>query len=195
MFNYVGLFSAAIWPNKNATSPIYQDTEKKLAVQFAKKPALYWIAIGKTDFLYKANTEFRNLLDSNKYPYEYYESDITYITKSKTISDSKTDSGIYGGNAVTLIDRDALAGKMTGSYEMSNVMEYCCNPGDGENSDQIWWESFRKERAYYHIVEETLKIDISGEKVTGVTLRIQNDIGAMTLNGKSNSSGTTNISL
>jgi hypothetical protein len=127
--------------------------------------------------------------------YEYYESDITYITKSKTISDSKTDSGIYGGNAVTLIDRDALAGKMTGSYEMSNVMEYCCNPGDGENSDQIWWESFRKERAYYHIVEETLKIDISGEKVTGVTLRIQNDIGAMTLNGKSNSSGTTNISL
>ena len=82
MFNYVGLFSAAIWPNKNATSPIYQDTEKKLAVQFAKKPALYWIAIGKTDFLYKANTEFRNLLDSNKYPYEYYESEDGHIWKT-----------------------------------------------------------------------------------------------------------------
>ena len=127
--------------------------------------------------------------------YEYYESDITYVTKSKTMSDSNTASGIYGGNAVTLIDRDALAAKMTSSYEMSNVMEYCCNPGDGENSDQIWWQSFKKERAYYYIVEESLKIDISGEKVPGVTLRIKNNIGAMTLNGKSNSSGTTNINL
>lgn len=127
--------------------------------------------------------------------YEYYESDITYVTKSKTMSDSNTASGIYGGNAVTLIDRDALAAKMTSSYEMSNVMEYCCNPGDGENSDQIWWQSFKKERAYYHIVEETLKVDISGEKVSGVTLRVNNEIGAMTLNGKSNQSGTTNIAL
>ena len=127
--------------------------------------------------------------------YEYYETDITYVTKSKTMSDSNTASGIYGGNSVTLIDRDALAAKMTSSYEMSNVMEYCCNPGDGENSDQIWWQSFKKERAYYYIVEETLKIDITGEKVTGVTLRIKNNIGAMTLNGKSNNSGTTNINL
>ena len=127
--------------------------------------------------------------------YEYYESDITYVTKSKTMSDSNTASGIYGGNAVTLIDRDALAAKMTSSYEMSNVMEYCCNPGDGENSDQIWWQSFKKERAYYHIVEETLKVDISGEKVSGVTLRVKNEIGTMTLNGKSNQSGTTNIAL
>lgn len=127
--------------------------------------------------------------------YEYYESDITYVTKSKTMSDSNTASGIYDGNAVTLIDRDALAAKMTSSYEMSNVMEYCCNPGDGENSDQIWWQSFKKERAYYHIVEETLKVDISGEKVSGVTLRVKNEIGAMTLNGKSNQSGTTNIAL
>ena len=127
--------------------------------------------------------------------YEYYESDITYVTKSKTMSDSNTASGIYGGDAVTLIDRDALAAKMTSSYEMSNVMEYCCNPGDGENSDQIWWQSFKKERAYYYIVEESLKIDISGEKVPGVTLRIKNNIGAMTLNGKSNSSGTTNINV
>lgn len=127
--------------------------------------------------------------------YEYYETDITYVTKSKTMSDSNTASGIYGGNSVTLIDRDALAAKMTSSYEMSNVMEYCCNPGDGENSDQIWWQSFKKERAYYYIVEETLKIDITGEKVSGVTLRVKNQIGTMTLNGKSNSSGTTNISL
>ena len=43
--------------------------------------------------------------------------------------------------------------------------------------------------------KEELKIDISGEKVSGVTIRVKNEIGAMTLNGKSNSSGTTNISL
>ena len=127
--------------------------------------------------------------------YEYYETDITYVTKSKTMSDSNTASGIYGGNSVTLIDRDALASKMTSSYEMSNVMEYCCNPGDGENSDQIWWQSFKKERSYYYIVEETLKIDISAEKVSGVSIRVKNEIGAMLLNGKSNSSGTTNIAL
>ena len=127
--------------------------------------------------------------------YEYYETDITYVTKSKTMSDSNTSSGIYGGNSVTLIDRDALAAKMTSSYEMSNVMEYCCNPGDGENSDQIWWQSFKKERSYYYIVEETLKIDISAEKVSGVSIRVKNEIGTMLLNGKSNSSGTTNIAL
>ena len=127
--------------------------------------------------------------------YEYYETDITYVTKSKTMSDSNTSSGIYGGNSGTLIDRDALAAKMTSSYEMSNVMEYCCNPGDGENSDQIWWQSFKKERSYYYIVEETLKIDISAEKVSGVSIRVKNEIGTMLLNGKSNSSGTTNIAL
>lgn len=82
IFNYVGLFSAAIWPNKNATSTIYQDTEKKLAVQFAKKPALYWIAIGKTDFLYKANEEYRKLLDDNKYPYEYFETEGGHIWRN-----------------------------------------------------------------------------------------------------------------
>lgn len=82
MFNYIGLFSAAIWPNKNATSNIYQDTEKKLAKQFAQKPALYWIAIGKTDFLYKANVEYRKLLDDNKYPYEYFETEGGHIWKN-----------------------------------------------------------------------------------------------------------------
>ena len=75
MFNYVGLFSAAIMPNKEASSPIYENMEGKLKVQFDKNPALYWIAIGKTDFLYKANEEYRKLLDKKGYKYTYYESD------------------------------------------------------------------------------------------------------------------------
>lgn len=82
MFDYVGLFSAAILPGKDVESPIYQDLEKKLAVQFAKKPALYWIAIGKTDFLYKANEDYRKLLDDNRYPYVYYETDGGHIWRN-----------------------------------------------------------------------------------------------------------------
>ena len=82
MFNYVGLFSAAIMPGKNVTSIVYEDLEGKLAIQFAKKPALYWIAIGKTDFLYKANVEYRKLLDKKGYPYEYFENEDGHIWRN-----------------------------------------------------------------------------------------------------------------
>lgn len=82
MFDYVGLFSAAIMPGKNATSPVYKDMEGKLKLQFAKKPALYWIAIGKTDFLYKANKEYRKLLDEKGYPYEYFENEDGHIWRN-----------------------------------------------------------------------------------------------------------------
>ena len=127
--------------------------------------------------------------------YEYYYSDITYASKTKTLSDSNSSSGIYGGDSVTLIDRDALALKMTSSYEMSNIMTYFPGDGDGECVGIDEYRCTGQERAYYKITKEDLKIDITGEKVPGVTLRIKNNIGAMTLNGKSNSSGTTNISL
>ncbi len=82
MFDYVGLFSAAIWPHQQTDSPIYQDFEAKLKVQFAKRPALYWIAIGNTDFLYQANVNFRKILDKNNFPYEYYESEEGHIWKN-----------------------------------------------------------------------------------------------------------------
>lgn len=82
MFNYVGLFSAAIMPNKEVSSPIYENMEGKLKVQFDKNPALYWIAIGKTDFLYKANEEYRKLLDEKGYKYTYYESDEGHIWRN-----------------------------------------------------------------------------------------------------------------
>ena len=125
-----------------------------------------------------------------------YWGETRYETKTKTMSDSNTASGIYGGNSVTLIDRDALVTKLTGSYVMSDVIEYFYDPGSGgEDSGREWYEVTGTERKYYVLKEETLKVDISGEKVTGVTLRIKNNIGAMTLNGKSNSSGTTSITL
>ncbi len=81
-FGYIGLFSAAINPNRGADSPIYKDTDAKLKRQFDKKPALYWIAIGKTDFLYADNEAFRKLLDEKGYPYTYYESEEGHIWKN-----------------------------------------------------------------------------------------------------------------
>ena len=127
--------------------------------------------------------------------FEYYDSDITYKTKTKLLSDSSTSSKQYDDITVSLIDRDALAVKMTSSYEMSNVMTYFPGQGDGECVGVDEWRCTGTERAYYVITKEELKIDISGEKVTGVTLRIKNEIGSMNLNGKSNSSGTTNVNL
>lgn len=82
MFDYVGLFSAAIMPAKDVESPVYSDFEKKLRVQFEKNPALYWIAIGDKDFLYEANKDFRKILDSNSCPYEYFETGDGHIWKN-----------------------------------------------------------------------------------------------------------------
>ena len=125
-----------------------------------------------------------------------YWGETRYETKTKTMSDSNTASGIYGGNSVTLIDRDALVTKLTGSFEMSDVVKYFYDPGSGgEDSGREWYEVTGTERKYYVLKEEKLKIDITGEKVSGVTLRVTNKIGAMTLNGKSSSSGTTSIAL
>ena len=127
--------------------------------------------------------------------YEYYYSDITYASKTKLMSDSSTSTKSYDDTTISLIDRDGLATKLTSSYEMSNVMTYFPGEGDGESVGHDTWQKTGTERAYYVITKEELKIDISGEKVSGVTIRVKNEIGAMTLNGKSNSSGTTNISL
>ncbi|MDR1646378.1 MAG: esterase [Tannerellaceae bacterium] len=82
LFDYVGLFSAAILPGEEPESEIYKNADEKLKIQFAKKPKLYWIAIGKTDFLYNANQDFRKTLDTAGYPYTYYESEEGHIWKN-----------------------------------------------------------------------------------------------------------------
>lgn len=82
MFDYVGLFSAAIMPREGVSAPVYDDMEAKLEVQFAKKPSLYWIAIGDKDFLYKSNCDYRKLLDGKGYGYEYYETGEGHVWKN-----------------------------------------------------------------------------------------------------------------
>ena len=82
MFNYVGLFSAAVGVNDPSVSPIYQDREAKLKVQFGKKPALYFIACGNADFLFQANKDYMKELDAGGYPYEFVETDGGHIWRN-----------------------------------------------------------------------------------------------------------------
>ena len=76
MFDYVGFVLSAALNVQSAgqrNSPVYQDMDKKLAVQFEKAPKLYWLGIGKDDFLYKNNAAYRADLDKKGYKYEFME--------------------------------------------------------------------------------------------------------------------------
>ncbi|UJH90328.1 esterase [Antarcticibacterium sp. 1MA-6-2] len=74
-FDYVGLFSPAIMPGENVKSPIYENLEETLKQQKENGVELYWIAIGKTDFLYKSVEDFRKTLDQIKMNYVYRETE------------------------------------------------------------------------------------------------------------------------
>ena len=81
-FDYVGLFSAAILPNQNVSSEVYSDIDGTLKIQMENGYKLYWIGIGKTDFLYKNVTEYREKLDAMGMPYTYRESEGGHIWKN-----------------------------------------------------------------------------------------------------------------
>jgi enterochelin esterase-like enzyme len=74
-FDYVGLFSAAILPTDKVSSPVYENIDNTLLAQKNNGYKLYWIGIGKTDFLYKNVQDFKAKLDGIKMPYEYRESE------------------------------------------------------------------------------------------------------------------------
>jgi enterochelin esterase family protein len=82
MFDYVGLFSAAARFHEKSESPVYQNEKEQIAAQFAKKPALYWIAIGKDDFLYEENVKYRQFLDEKGFEYEYFENGEGHIWRN-----------------------------------------------------------------------------------------------------------------
>ena len=82
MFNYSGMFSAAIGVSDPSISPMYLDFDGKLAKYFAAKPALLWIGCGKTDFLYQANKDFMKKLDDNGFKYTYMETEGGHIWKN-----------------------------------------------------------------------------------------------------------------
>ncbi|MDM1296690.1 esterase [Sphingobacterium sp. N143] len=74
-FDYVGLFSPAILPPENSQSQIYHDLDAKLKKQRANSYRLYWIGIGKTDFLFKNVSDYRQRLDKMDFSYQYMESE------------------------------------------------------------------------------------------------------------------------
>ena len=86
-FDYYGLQSAACrMPREmlpsTPNSKLYEDFDGQMARLFASKPKLYWIAIGKEDFLMDMNMELRKYLDSHQYSYEYYENDGGHIWRN-----------------------------------------------------------------------------------------------------------------
>ncbi|NJO69788.1 MAG: esterase, partial [Bacteroidetes bacterium] len=74
-FDYIGLFSAAIMPNDKVKSKVYENFEATLKAQKENGYKLYWIGMGKTDFLYKAGVEYRAKLDQLGMKYTYVESE------------------------------------------------------------------------------------------------------------------------
>jgi enterochelin esterase family protein len=81
-FDYVGLFSPAILPAQNPVTNIYEDIDGTLRAQMENGYSLYWIAIGKTDFLYKNVVEYRQKLDAMGMEYTYRESEGGHIWKN-----------------------------------------------------------------------------------------------------------------
>ena len=77
VFDYYGLQSAAARFNKGDAK-----FDEQMSRLFASKPRLFWIAIGKEDFLMQMNTELRHYLDEHQYPYEYYENDGGHIWRN-----------------------------------------------------------------------------------------------------------------
>ena len=85
LFGYVGLFSAAVdqqQADPNGFPNIYADRNKKIDALFAKKPQLFWIGIGKTDFLFKNNNDLRAYLDSQHHKYTYLETEGGHIWRN-----------------------------------------------------------------------------------------------------------------
>jgi enterochelin esterase family protein len=82
-FDYVGLFSAAVdQQQKGGLEEIYAKREQKIDNLFAKHPKLFWIGIGKSDFLYKNNADLRHYLDSKNFKYEYLETEGGHIWRN-----------------------------------------------------------------------------------------------------------------
>jgi len=81
-FDYVGLFSAAILPNQNVSSPVYSNIDGTLKKQMEDGVKLYWIGIGKADFLYQGNQDFMKKLDEMGFKYTYRETEGGHIWRN-----------------------------------------------------------------------------------------------------------------
>lgn len=88
-FDYIGLFSAGLSVGKDIVQQnLYQQMHDSKQFQqemkniFNGKPKVYWIGIGKTDFLYQGTADLRRFLDENHYPYTYVETEGGHIWRN-----------------------------------------------------------------------------------------------------------------
>ena len=81
-FDYMGLFSPAILPAQKTDSEVYKDVEATLKVQMENGYKLYWIGIGKTDFLYNNVLRYKKKLDSMGMIHSFRESEGGHIWKN-----------------------------------------------------------------------------------------------------------------
>jgi enterochelin esterase family protein len=83
MFNYIGVMSMGLFSSFGNNNASY-DREKHVAqlkALKASKPKLYWIGIGKDDFLYATATKLRSLYDEIGFKYTYRESEGNHTWK------------------------------------------------------------------------------------------------------------------
>ncbi len=73
-----------LYPNTFDAEQIKADPDfaQQSARLFGSKPRLYWMGMGKTDFLYQATVDLRNYWDSKGYKYEYVETEGGHIWRN-----------------------------------------------------------------------------------------------------------------
>lgn len=80
MFDYIGLFSAGLnTAFLDMSLPVYSGIEKKLENLKYQGYELFWIAIGKDDFLYQDNLNFMKTCDEAGFDYIYHETSRGHI--------------------------------------------------------------------------------------------------------------------
>ena len=88
-FDYYGLFSAGLHLGTGSRNQSFAeqiknepDFAQQSARLFGSKPKLYWMGMGKTDFLYQSTVDLRDYWDSKGYKYEYVETDGGHIWRN-----------------------------------------------------------------------------------------------------------------
>lgn len=89
-FDYIGLFSVGLHVGTTGDfrSDFYkqlqgnEEAKTQLATLFKNKPKLYWIGMGKTDFLYKSSADLRRYFDEKGYKYTYLETEGGHIWRN-----------------------------------------------------------------------------------------------------------------
>lgn len=89
-FDYIGLFSAGLHVGTTGDfrNDFYkqlqgnEEAKTQLATLFKNKPKLYWIGMGKTDFLYKSSADLRRYFDEKGYKYTYMETEGGHIWRN-----------------------------------------------------------------------------------------------------------------